>query len=308
MSLKQNNKLLNRKKLYLKIFSLISGLFIWMYVVSSAQIELTKIVDLKVDLPKGKSVRNIIPSEVRYRIKGPGIFVRKFVNDKFDLKISKKEYYKKGQTSFILDLEKIKAKLPFGVELVSIEPRNFPLKLERSLRKKVEISPDFSPGILEQFNIQRLSIKPEKIEISGPRSIVKNVQKVKTEEIDSLSVGQNQKVEIKLISPDKRLFLEQSSIIASMELITKNKQRLFKNIPIIYQSMGPIKYVSTRSVDITLVGKEEVLGKLDPESIQVIALIPKGKKGELSIELITELPQGIRLKELTPKSIKVEVE
>jgi YbbR domain-containing protein len=300
----------NKRKAILKVFSLLFGLFIWMYVISSAEVEIGHEVTLKIEIPDKLSIKNHIPKEIIYRIKGPGIFARKFNDDQKTLVISVKDYYKKNKRKFTINLEKLKMKLPFGLELLQVEPRQIKLELEKSYSKSVVIKPDFSPGILERYRIQKLLLNPKKVKIVGPRSLVKQINFIKTKELDGLNVGVNKEISLGLVSSDDRVQLSQSEVTASMVLISKTKTRKFQNIPIIFQSTALIKYASQKNISIEVEGNDSLIDKLRPESIQVVASIPKIEKGkgEFTIELITELPQGIKTLEMSPKTIKVKVE
>lgn len=298
------------RKLILKIFSFVSGFLIWVYVVSSAQIELSKEVKIRIELPDQIAIKNKVPKNIIYRVKGPAVFVRQFIEEKNKELIFKESYFKKNKKFFTINLEKIKLNLPLGVELVSVEPRLFTIELEKSFTKTVPIKADFSPGVLEKYNIQKLVLWPKTIDVSGPKSLVRSIQSINTKELDTLGLGIQQELDIELINPDERLSLSEKVVKASMVLITKTKSKLFKKVPIIFQSKGLIKYASQKDITIELIGNDILMDQLDTDSIQVIASIPSSMKGkgEFSIELITELPQGIKVKDMSPKLIRVKVE
>ena len=70
-----------KQRWVLRGFSLIASIFIWLYVVSSAEIELSKIVKIDLELPENYSIVNFPDKEVHFRFKGPGLFVRKFLEN-----------------------------------------------------------------------------------------------------------------------------------------------------------------------------------------------------------------------------------
>lgn len=298
----------SNRKLILKFISILTSFLIWIYVVSSAEVELTKEYDLNLQVPEGQALKTIIPKVVSFRVKGPGIFARKYADGRENYFIDQKKYYKKGKKKYTINLDKLKKKLPLGVELVSVEPRSISFELERNLKKKVEIKPIFTSSILEKFNVGDLVLSQKKMTITGPRSLVKKVKEIKTVELDFLKGGINSEVQIELVNPDSRIKLEKNKITGSIELLSRIVEKEFKNISIIFQSSGLVKYASTKKVSFVLSGDENIIDKIKKEQIQVLAIVPNGKNGKQTIKLISELPQGIKEVKIIPKSIIVDVE
>lgn len=301
-------ELFGKRKILLKFISLVGGFFIWIYVVSAAQIELSKTLPLKVDIPKEFAIKNDLPNEVMYRVKGPGIFTRKYVDDKAELLIKKEFYYKKGKKKFNINFDKVGIKLPLGVELLEVRPRSFSLELEKSSSQRVKIKSKISPVILEKYKIGKIKIRPQKIMITGPRSVVRGIKFVETEEIDSLTAGINKDLKILLTKPDKRVDLSQSNISANIELLSKLKVETLKKVPIVFQSSKLIKNASHKYVDLKVEADENLLKDIDLSEFKVFAIVRQNSSGTTKVKLITKLPQGIKELEVVPREIKVVVE
>ena len=301
-------ELFGKRKILLKFISLVGGFFIWIYVVSAAQIELSKTLPLKVDIPKEFAIKNDLPNEVMYRVKGPGIFTRKYVDDKAELLIKKEFYYKEGKKKFNINFDKVGIKLPLGVELLEVRPRSFSLELEKSSSQRVKIKSKISPVILEKYKIGKIKIRPQKIMITGPRSVVRGIKFVETEEIDSLTAGINKDLKILLTKPDKRVDLSQSNISANIELLSKLKVETLKKVPIVFQSSKLIKNASHKYVDLKVEADENLLKDIDLSEFKVFAIVRQNSSGTTKVKLITKLPQGIKELEVVPREIKVVVE
>jgi hypothetical protein len=146
-------KLIFRRKALLKLFSFFAGVFIWMYVVSSAEVEINFVSTAHIEVPKGLAIKNELNREIIYRYRGPGLFVRKFLEKQIDINIKSKMYYKRKRYKYNINLDQFKVKLPLGVELLSVEPRSLQFELEKSLEKFVSVKPVFSQKIMDDFNI-----------------------------------------------------------------------------------------------------------------------------------------------------------
>jgi YbbR domain-containing protein len=279
-----------------------------MYVVSSAEIEITKIVPINIELPKGISVRNEMTKEVSFRLKGPGLFVRKFLEKELSIDVKKNRYYKKGKSKYNIRLDQFKFKLPLGVELMSMEPRILDLKLEKTREKMVEVIPVFSQNILDVYNIKKIKTFPSKIKISGAKSIIKRIKSIETKMIEDIKSKDGESFLVEVPNPDSRIVMNEAAVEISYTLQSKNIEFTYTEVPIIFQSVKLIKNVSPKSVSVKVYGEESKIKKLNMDSIQIIGYVPKDAAKKVEIELTTELPSGIKVLEITPKKVTVDLE
>lgn len=301
-------KLILKRKLFLKLFSLFSGVFIWMYVVSSAEVEVTFDAPITIEVPKGLAIKNEMNREIKYRFKGPGLFVRKFLEKKIRIDIKKDQYFKKRKFKYNISMDQFKFKLPLGVELLSIEPRDILVLLESSKEKSVEIKPIFSHSILNEFNIKELKVFPRRIKVTGPKSVVRSIKSIETKLITELNKNSGDHFAVELISPDSRVKLEEYTANVSYTVQSKIIEFTYTDVPIIFQSVSLIKSATPKLVKVIVSGSEVAIESLSRGPIQVVALISNGSKGKKEIELIAELPPGIKLIKIIPKVVSVNLE
>lgn len=300
-------KFLSRKFL-LKIFSLMASIFIWMYVVSSAEILINKAVPLNIELPTGLAVSNEYSKEIHFRFKGPGLFVRKFIERDLTINVKKSKYFKRGIKKYNIRLDQYKFKLPLGVELISMEPRSLQINLENSIEKMVKVNPIFSQKIQDEYNVKEIKVFPKKVKISGPRSVVRKIKQLDTKIVEELGESSDAGFAVDLNTPDSRVEVHEESVDISYTLQSKNIEFTYTEVPIIFQSVKLIKSVKPSVVNVKVYGEESKIKQLSKDSIQVIGYIPKDASKRAEIELITEFPIGIKVLDLSPKKVTVELE
>lgn len=299
-------KTFKKKKIIIRFISFLVSLVIWIYVVSSAEIELRKRVPFSIELPKNYSMKTLPLDYVEYKIKGPGLFVRKFADKKLAINIPMKKYYKKGKKQYQINIDENRFKMPLGVSLTSIEPQNLRLALEKSRTKKLKVKPVFETKIEEQFAIKDLSVFPKYIEVTGPKSLMRDLKFIETKPISSLKGEENALIELE--SFDGRFKMQQESVNISYTTQSKNIEFTYTNVPIIFQSANLIAQTSAKTVSIKVTGEESLVKSIVSDNLQVVALIPRKSKTKLEVDLIAELPQGIKIIEIKPKRIKVSLE
>ena len=297
-----------RRKLLLKIFCLFFGVFIWMYVVSSAIIENEKSAQIKIQLPKGLAIKNEMVNEVTFRFKGPALFLREFINKDLQIEIKSKRYYKKGRYRYTLNMDNFKFKLPIGVEITSIEPRYLNLELEKEIEKWLEVKAVFADDILSDYNIKELITFPRKVLVRGPKSLLRGIKHLDTKLIEKLDTEKGHHFLVEIDQPDLRLSMDDTNVNISYTLQSKNIEFTYTEVPIIFQSVSLIKSALPKVVKVKVFGEEAKIKTLSKDSIQIIAFVPKGSVGQVEVELITELPPGLELVEITPKKVNIGLE
>ncbi len=303
-----------KKKYLLRFFSVISSFFIWLYVVSSAEVELTKNIPIEIETPKGYAIANLVEREAVFRFKGPGLFVREFIEQEKVIKIKKDAYYKKGKSTFSLRLDRFPIKLPLGVELLSLEPRVLGLSIERKISKKLKVKPIFTQNLEDKYTISNVQIRPEYVKVSGPSSLIKSLDSIETKTIDGQNLISNKSIVTDLAFIDQRVNIDTSEVNISYVLESKLLNFTYNRIAIIFQSAQIIKNSSFREVSITLKGDRTLFDGLDQDGIKVFAevdsreLKAKENKKTKRVELRVELPDGLELVELKPSEIEVELE
>lgn len=301
---------LTSKRNMLRLFSLLAAFFIWIYVVSSAEILISQTVPLQIQVPETYAIKNFMEKEVQYRLKGPGLFVRKFIEQNLLLNIQAKDYYKKGKTKYRIAFDRSRIKLPLGVELVDIQPRQIFIELGKSLEKEVMIKPLFEENVLANADVTDFKLEPTKVKIVGPKAVVRKIKYVETASIAEINVNESRSFMVELKQPDARVSLSMAKAKASYTVQSKLKQFTFTDIPIIFQSASIIKTFQPKKVSVVIEGDRDIVERLKSENIKVMAYVPNdGRKGAREVELEVELAQSdLKVVSIKPSKIQVKLE
>lgn len=301
-------KKVNKRKKWLKIISLLFSFFIWLYVVSTAEIEKDKTVSLVYNVPSGLSLKDDYPSNLILSVKGPRLLVRKFLDTKEELQVPLTSEYRRGKNRYQYNLNQLINKLPFGLELLGLSPKTIEVFVERTIYKKVPVRINLSKEKAAELGLKKLQVTPSEIEISGPASVVRETRFINTEALESEDFEKGDVQEVTLISPGRIINLSSKSVLLNYMVGRDVSQFTFKKIPIIFQSTKLIASVDEKFVDLTLTGDQSILKAVDAKSLQVIATVVAGKGKSQSVEVIATIPQGLDLVSIEPKNVKVTLE
>ena len=297
------------RKFILKIFSFFASIFIWLYVISTAEVEMDKSVAIDIVVPDKYALAENIPDSIQMTLKGPRVLVRQFVDEKKALKLEIDPKENRGKFSKTFKVNQYMKKLPLGIELLSFSPKKITLKLERKLEKSVPVVANVSEfEKLPWFSRKKLEITPNKIVISGPRGQVRKIRELKTLKISTNDILSGKPIKVSFDGPEKSVKLNKKFAVVSYHISGQASEFTFSKIPIIFQSAKIIKSVYPRTVKLVLKGDKSKLEKFNTELIQVIAPIQKSTRGNAKVELYVELPNGVELVKIEPKFVDVIME
>lgn len=297
-----------KRKLLLRLFCFVFSIFIWLYVISSAEVEIEKNIPLNLEIPENYALVDKKFSTLNYKLKGPRVFVRNILEQKKEISINLKDYYKKGQKSYSVSLKKYQLSLPIGVKLLGFEPTKINFKLEKSLTKKIPVTLNYEQENLNEFDLKKVKISPEFIDVSGARSVIKKLKKITTTLVEMKSLAEKEKVELELNLPNPNIKTNVQKVTVNYTLDSKLAEFTFTKIPIIFHTRDMIQQALPNVANVALKGNKDLINNLDTAKIEVIAKVPAGNSKQKEVPLIVNLPQGIELLNLEPKSITVLVE
>ncbi len=88
-----------------------------------------------------------------------------------------------GRSNFEVDLSQLEAELPRGLGIVARSPSLIEVELERRWTQTVNLRPDIDGVPAEGFELGAVTLKPNRVRITGARSEVKRLKELSTETI-----------------------------------------------------------------------------------------------------------------------------
>ena len=293
------------RKHFLKLLSLITALFVWLYVINSARIKFEKTLKVEYILPENMVFSQKPINEVTYILEGPRAFIRTILNQEAMLKIdvTKDNSFKRG----FYGLQESDYSFPPGVKVDRILPRRLPIRIEKRSLKNIPVKAEWTGELPSYLEISNVEIDPAEVEVSGPRSVITSLKEIPTKLIDKEKVMQQNMLSTELVIPDDRLeSLSSINVTVSYQLrATKSNQ--------IYGPIRPL-IVGKTNLNGSKIGfvmklwvLTERLNQWDQlkGDIQLIIKIPEHKKGKNWVTPIVSLPKGVYLREIKPERILV---
>jgi len=161
--------------------------------------------------------------------------------------------------------------LSSSIQVVLISPLEISYSIERLNYKVVPIVADIAIEISEGYGlVSNIKLTPDSVKISGPKSLVKSIKEISTENYQFENIDENISEQLKLKSI-KHLSLENDLINMEYE-IQKISDKTFKDIPIKVVNVPNLRELDLfpPNIDVTLRGGLQNLGIQNVDGISAV--------------------------------------
>ena len=295
------------KKLNIFLASLIFSVILWGSI-SLSDIYYTNIdVNLTLtNFPDGYTTGSNIPEELKLRVKGEGWrLVSINVGPETEFRVSVGGDSGWHHINLYNSLESNRWLLS-DVDIINLYPDSLNFFVEKIISKKLPVvsglNLEFKPGYALATDI---ILKPDSVIVRGPRSYLKPMTEINTNDIKLKSLDSKTSAEIGL---KKITGFEYSSNVIDVILdVQRIVDKQFENIPVDVTDIPAGKEVVLlpNKIIINLRGGIEILGKLKPEKFHAYVnyrILAKDTTGSIIPEII--LPKNVSLQYSKPDRLR----
>ena len=205
--------------------------------------------------------------------------------------------------------------LPEGVKIVKIYPDSVPVKFEDRASKEIPIVPDLQGKVLPgRYLGEAITIKPEKVVVTGARSAVERIQRWETEPlyVDDLEPGLHE-IEVALAAPKiANVYPEKdTSAFVGLEVLQKFTEKWVRQIPVLLDEIPDTTGITVKppTVSIYVKGPEEYVKTLDAESMNVYTTLSAEELAKTGSYLQkvswAPPPEGVEFLKVQPPKVSV---
>lgn len=282
---------------------------LWFYVVNSEPVYLDKKIPLNFLTPEGLVVANSIDWSVAVKTKGSRAFMHNIFQSGEKIEINLTTYDFTSSKPFDVTIGANDIPVPFGVEVLEVEPSSLEIVLEEEMTKSVDVHPQFIGSLPSGLNFIKQELEPSQVQVTGPRSMIRGLDRIRTTPIDLTSLSSSGTLSIRPQSPDPRIhFITDDALTFSFEVRPQEANITLTNIPVHFLTSAKRFEASQRHVALDIMVPESREKRLRRSEVRVIGEISEGSTGNVSVNLTAELPEGVFLLKIHPKTIDVVIE
>lgn len=287
-----------------KIVSIIIALVLWVVVLGSRNVEVTKEIPVEVITSQDIISSNDVPEKIAFRLAGPKAFLRAVLDRREDPIRVNLVGAKTGLVTYRFFSDNIR--LPIGVKVLSISPSSIPVKLEYVKRKEVPVKVELRGVPPEGYRVVNTEIRPETVRIKGAETRVENVKAVTTVPIDVTDLRQDYEREANLELQRHNVQLDGAIPIIHVKIEPTQANYKIKNVDVRVLSNRKFS-VTDRNVTIYVRATADDLKLLDRSRVYATVDLRTKQKGSYREEVKVTLPNNIGLVRVIPDKINVTV-
>ncbi len=170
--------------------------------------------------------------------------------------------------------------LPEQVRVTGTSPANLQVVLDRQIKRKVLVKVATRGEVAPGFVVKRLTVSPDRVELAGPASVLRNIDDVLTDAVDLSALRESVEFPVGLDVKKGQIGLARPTPVSvSVEVVPVEDERRFEAVPVVVRSPGSWS-TSATTMAVTLTGPSEAIAGLAADRLSVLVYLPEGFSGE----------------------------
>lgn len=175
------------KNWLLKLLSLIIGASLWYFVVGEDRVDLIVTIPLELrNLPTELVIANQYKKDIEVALSGPRRLIQEMRQQNISLPI---DLSKAQPGAMVIQNEADAIPLPQGISVQRVQPATLTLLVDRLIQKDFPITAVTKGKPAAGYSLESLSLKPPRITVTGPQTVLEKEQGLTTSPIDLEGLG-----------------------------------------------------------------------------------------------------------------------
>ncbi len=173
--------------LALKLGSLVLALLLWSAIANEPMAEVTFQAPLELqNMPENLMLSGKAPTSVQVRVQGPASAVRKLSPADLAVSLNLADFEHPGERGYELTVSDVR--IPFGVRVVQVIPKQVGLQLEARAEREIPVVPRITDPVTPGYRLTGYQVSPPVVRVVGPRSHVTQLESAMTDPVDVTGV------------------------------------------------------------------------------------------------------------------------
>jgi YbbR domain-containing protein len=256
----------------LKIASFVLAIFVWLYVRSEDKPIQVLSVPLEISgLPDDLALAGRTLEHVAVRVRGPEATLRNLTPGRVQAQARLVDP-QPGEHQLELTPDVVRA--PIGVEVLSVDPPQLTLTLERRATRAVPVVARFQGSPAAPLEQAGYTVTPDQVTVQGPERIIRQVRHALTDAV--VLDGRKESFETVVgLQPDRNgvRILDKAVALVRVSLREPPATRSFENVELVpllpARSPHAVRCHPER-VTVVLEGNSQALAALEPENVRAV--------------------------------------
>lgn len=289
------------QNLLLKVVSLIIAFLLWGFLMLEKKSEIALSIPIRVEnIPTAAVITEPPPSDLRVVVRGRrtqlGTISDRVLPYTVDLRGAKT-----GVSTF--DVIAAKISLPRDLQIVSISPAQFDVRLEPVQERKLPVVVRFRGALPPGYKLVANAVEPEIINIAAARDEIKDVAMLETEPIDLSVVRGDMQLTVDLALDDLHILdITTHSVEVTLTVEEQLEERAIAGIPV--TPPGGRKFAGRKTVNVVVSGPSDTVRALTTASFEAtVDAPPAGQRSRSAVRI--NAPERVNVIRISPATLEV---
>jgi YbbR domain-containing protein len=239
------------KEWLLRFISLCLAISLWYFVGGKDAVDTTVKVPIEIiNMPKNLIISNKFKKEIDVTVRGP----RSLIVDMGKREIARQvDLSDATPGTRVIAISNKSIPVSRGIQVLRVQPSSLILSLDKLIQKKFSITPITTGKVANGYVLKDLRINPDMITITGPQTVLSQVESLKTTPINisGLTTSIQQQIPLDL-EPAIVDLIGETSITADIVIAMDTVEKTIRHVPIKVVLDGYLQKVEPDEADVTL--------------------------------------------------------
>jgi len=269
-------------------------------------------VPLELELNTELVPASTYPQQARVRLRGESQQVFRVVEEDLRAYIDLRRYTSEGEYRTPVLVEWQGAAAETGALEITVEPDSVQVELEEKLLSSLEVEPTTSGFPAAGYELVQLVMSPSSVQVEGPRSVVEDLDVVRTEEVDLSTRREDFTERIRLVRPDPLVRFPGGSVVEMRGSIEESVVlETFEAVELVVTGLDPgfrlaeslpagLVRVQARQIDVEGISPGDIQLSVDASGVD--------DAGTVRLPVRPIVPSGFVVLRYEPTSVLLQVE
>ena len=285
----------------LKLMSLGFAVMLWLLVAGerTSEMGLTVPVELQ-NFPRGLELTGEPVNAVEVRLRASPGMIQRIVPGEVSAQVNLVGI---GEGEHIVHLTEESIRMPFGVQVVKIQPAVLTFQLERTMEKVVPVRPRLLGKPADGYEVAEVVSEPKDVRVAGPTTRVDELESAFTEPVSVEGAKATVAAEATIGIADPLLrVLATPRVKVTARIRERQSTRVMKGL--LVEVRGGAGAARPPRVDVTIAGPAAVLGAISATAFRAYADATKAVAGRAPVAVEIEPGHGgLEVKEIAPAEV-----
>ncbi|MDR3631264.1 MAG: CdaR family protein [Desulfocapsaceae bacterium] len=294
------------KEWLLRFISLCLAILLWYFVGGQDAVDTNVTIPIEIiNMPKDLIISNKFKKNIDVTVRGP----RSLLID-----IGKKGTARQVDLSDavpgtrVVTIDNKSISVGRGIQVLRVQPSSLILSLDKLIQKKFSVTPVMTGSVAPGYVLKNLQIAPDTIAITGPQTVLSQVESLKTIPINIGGLAKSVQQQIPLdLEPALVDLIGETSITADIVIGYDVVEKTVTNVPVRFAVDGYLQQVVPDEVKVTLkIPKLHMKKDMDYKSLFTVSAVGKPGEDGLKVQVTpTDPAMSVEVVKVEPGSVSL---